>query len=79
MAIKYPEEAYQIFEEYIFDQASKAKDRRTYRQVCSYLKSMAEAGVTTRARTIIARLNELYIRRPAMLEELAKLERDFSE
>lgn len=75
LAAKYPEETYKIFEEYIYDQASQAKDRRTYRQVCSHLKSLAEAGAKNRARAIITRFNELYLRRPAMLEELSRLER----
>jgi hypothetical protein len=79
LAAKYPVETYQIFEEYIFDQADQAKDRRTYHQVCSYLKSLAEAGADTRAKTLIIRLKELYLRRPAMLEELAKLEQKLNK
>lgn len=79
LAVKYPDQAYQIYEEYIYDQADQANDRRKYRQVCSYLKSMVEAGASNRARTIFNRLNELYLRRPAMLDELAKLERKLNK
>lgn len=75
LAVKYPDQAYQIYEEYIYEQADQANDRRKYRQVCSYLKKLVEAGAKSRALAIIARLNEIYLRRPAMLDELAKLER----
>lgn len=79
LAAEYPDQACQIYEEYIYDQADQANDRRKYRQVCSYLKGLAEAGAKTRALTIITRLNELYPRRPAMLDELAKLEQKLSK
>jgi hypothetical protein len=79
LAAEYPDQAYQIYEEYIYNQAEQANDRRKYRQVCSYLKGLAEAGAKTRALTIITRLNELYPRRPAMLDELAKLERKLNK
>lgn len=79
LADKYPDETYQIFEEYIYDQADQAKDRITYRQVCTHLKSLADAGADTRVKTLITRLKELYLRRPAMLEELAKLEQKLNK
>ncbi len=79
LAAQYPDEAYQLFEEYIFDQAGQAKDRRTYRQVCAHFKKLAEAGATLQARTIIARLSQRYPRRTAMLEELARLEQKLNK
>lgn len=73
LAERYPQEAYKIYEEYILDMAKEATDRGKYRNVCRYIKNMAEGCTEGQAIHIIDLLSECYQRRPAMIEELARL------
>lgn len=75
MAINFPEETHKIFEEYILKEAHAATDRRKYKQVCRMIKDFAQAGAKEKATNLIDRLSEMYVRRPAMVEELGGLKR----
>ena len=75
MAINFPEETYKIFEEYILKEAHAATDRRKYKQVCRMIKDFAQVGAKEKAINLIDRLSEMYVRRPAMVEELGGMKR----
>lgn len=75
LAKGYAEEAYDIYEEYIAEEGREATDRRKYKEVCRIIKSYSEAGAKEKALLLIDRLSQMYPRRPAMLEELASLQR----
>ncbi len=79
LATQYPDETNKIFEEYILSEASPANTRGKYRQVCAHLKSLAGAGAKEKALELIEHLCVIYPRRPAMLEELAKLKQKLSK
>jgi hypothetical protein len=73
LAAHYSEEAYGIYEEWIWNQAKEATDRGKYKAVCHSIKSLWTAGGRMEALKLIDRLNEAYPRRPAMQDELAGL------
>ncbi|WP_248929548.1 hypothetical protein [Paenibacillus hamazuiensis] len=73
LAQDYPEEAYSIYEEYIFSEAAAATDRRKYKGVCRLIKSYFRAGAKEQAKGIIRQLIENYPRRVAMVDELQAL------
>jgi hypothetical protein len=79
LAAKYPEAAFQIYEEYILKEVGEASDRRKYKRVCSLLKGLAGAGGKTQALELIQRLSRLYPRRPAMLDELEGLRKKLTK
>lgn len=71
----FPEETYEIYEEYILEEAKEATDRAKYKYICKVIKNLFEAGIKPRAFELIDRLSEMYQRRPAMVEELAGLKK----
>ena len=73
LAESFPSDAYRIYEEYIFEEAEEATDRRKYKNVCKIIKNFYQAGATGEAIELIDRLSGMYQRRPAMIEELATL------
>lgn len=75
LAEDFPHITYEIFEEYILAEAKEATERRKYKNVCRIIKTLSDVGGKTRAIEIIERLNEMYQRRPAMLEELAAMKK----
>ncbi|KNY28995.1 hypothetical protein [Pseudobacteroides cellulosolvens] len=79
LAESFPEETYKIYKEYILEEAKEATDRGKYRSVCKIIKNFYEAGAKTEAIEMIDRLNGMYQRRPAMIEELAGLKKKLSK
>ncbi|MCL4514470.1 MAG: SWIM zinc finger family protein [Firmicutes bacterium] len=69
----FAEEVYEIFARQIFEEASRASSRNGYREVCSLIQTLAEAGGREQAREIAQSLLEKYPRKPAFKEELLKL------
>lgn len=79
IAESFPEETYKIYEEYILEEAKEATDRGKYRKVCKIIKNFYEAGAKVEAIEMIERLNGMYQRRPAMIEELAGLKKKLNK
>ncbi len=79
LAESFPEETYEIYEVYILEEAKEATDRGKYRSVCRIIKNFYEAGAKFEAIEMIDRLSEIYQRRPAMIEELARLKKKLSK
>jgi hypothetical protein len=75
LAAAYPNEVYQLFEDFILAEAQEATVRGKYKRVCYIIKDLVKAGGRERALDLIDRLHEMYQRRPAMLEELAGLKK----
>ncbi len=75
----YPSEVYTLFRTVITAQAAEATDRNKYGRVCANLKKFYEAGGTAEVINLIEDLRSQYKRRPAMIDELDKLEKKLSK
>lgn len=73
LAGTFAKETYAIYESCILQEAQEATDRRKYKQVCRLIKNFAAAGAENKAIELIGHLTAIYPRRPAMLEELARV------
>lgn len=69
----YQFEVYEIFSQYILETAAKASNRKAYREVVSYLRQLIQIDGYGRVQNLIGHLKAKYYRKPAFLEELAKL------
>lgn len=75
IAKSYPEPTSMIYEQYILKMAAEANDRRGYKVVCKLIKGFSDTGSKHNALVLIEKLLGMYPRRPAMLDELAKLKK----
>ena len=75
LAKEYPEETYSLFHSVITKQAAEANDRGKYSQVSANLRKYFEAGGVAGVADLIEEFRVVYKRRPAMLDELDKLEK----
>ncbi len=73
LATYYPDETFSIFNRYILKFAADISDRRGYKAVCKLIKQCYAAGGKSEALQLIDRLQELYPRRPALIDELTSL------
>ena len=71
---EYPDEVNNIFKDYIQKSSEQSSNRKQYKQVCKllniYLKAYGEEAVFI----ITDKLKQMYLRRPAFVDELEKLE-----
>lgn len=74
LAESYSEETSVIYEKYIFNKAADATDRRGYKGVCKQIIGYSDAVSKEKALLLLEKLCGMYPRRPAMLDELMKLE-----
>lgn len=73
LALDYLEEVLGIYENQIELQAENASERKNYRAVCGVIKRYKKIAGASRQAEIVSRLKAAYGRRPAFMEELAKL------
>ncbi|MEH7095371.1 hypothetical protein [Neobacillus vireti] len=69
----YPNEVNDVFSQYINQSADEATDRKKYRKVCAMIKSYKKACGPMASHHLITELREKHKRRPAFLEELARI------
>ncbi|MDG0810708.1 hypothetical protein [Cohnella rhizosphaerae] len=73
LATDYRDEVLQIYERYIDRQAEQSTDRKGYRAVCGVIKRYKKIAGEARQAEVVSRLKAAYGRRPAFMDELAKL------
>ncbi len=79
LAQNYQADIYKIFKAQIEKQVNEATDRKKYANVCDSLNILFEAGGIDETVSLIADFRQKYNRRPAMLDELARLERKLAK
>lgn len=73
LALDYRDEVLQIYERYIDRQAEQSTDRRGYKAVCGAIKRYKKIAGAAGQAEVVSRLKAAYGRRPAFMDELAKL------
>ncbi|MFD2332706.1 hypothetical protein ACFSR7_25910 [Cohnella sp. GCM10020058] len=73
LAPDYLREVMGIYEKQIERQAENANERKGYKAVCGVIKRYKKIAGASRQAEIVSRLKAAYGRRPAFMEELAKL------
>lgn len=73
----YPEEIYALCANFIRKQCAEANERRLYKHVCKNIVQLVKWHGDATAKALIDELKERYPRRPALLEELEKVEKKF--
>ena len=79
LAPQYGEEVYGLCTAAILEEAKQAGDRRAYQRVCGLIQSLAGFDGVTEARMLIGQLRQAYPRRPALLDELGRVERKLAK
>jgi hypothetical protein len=59
----------------IIDNCAQARDRREYKKVTKQISQLIKWNGDNTARKLIAELKQTYPRKPALIEELEKVER----
>ncbi|WP_054943823.1 hypothetical protein [Paenibacillus ihuae] len=73
LSADYQAEVEQIYSQYIYIAAAAASDRKQYKKVCAILKRYKKVAGQASQSEIIQQLAEQYNKRPAFLDELAKI------
>jgi hypothetical protein len=73
LSVDYQEEVEQIYSKHIYHAAGVSSNRKEYQRVCAMLKSYKKIVGKISQQEIILQLKAQYNRRPAFLDELAKL------
>ncbi|MNC43204.1 hypothetical protein D3C75_920560 [compost metagenome] len=73
LSADYQAEVKQIYSKYIYSAAASASDRKQYKRVCAILKRYKKIAGQASQSEIIHQLAEQYNKRPAFLDELAKI------
>lgn len=71
----YPEQIYELCYNLILYNCTQAKDRREYRKVTSRIKQLIKWKGNEKAKILIEELKQQYKRKPALLDELSKVEK----
>lgn len=71
----YPQQIYELCYKAISDNCAQAKDRREYKKVAKQISQLIKWNGQDRAKALIEELKRTYPRRPALLDELGKIER----
>lgn len=74
----YPKRVKEIFTEYIISEAEQALNRKKYRDVCKKLKIYKKACGESMFHDMVNKLKQTYRRKPAFVNELEKLEKQFA-
>ncbi len=75
LADHYPSEVAQLYQDLIIREADNTSDRRGYKQVCREIRKFGEVIEASVTKELIHTLKETHKRRPAFLDELAKVEK----
>lgn len=70
----YGKEIFDLCAFVIRERAEQPGNRKKYQKLCSLIKSLAGFGGHTEAQALIAELQQIYPRRPALLDELMQIE-----
>jgi len=76
IAEEYPEEVAMVYRAKIEELAKLASDRKSYQEICRRMEELAKFGRADSLSGMIADFRIRYKRRPAFIEELAKVERE---
>ena len=79
LASRYGEEICGMCSAEIRQTAKRINNRRDYRDLCALLCSLVDFGGIAEARTLIGELHEAYPRRPALWDEMGRVERRIRE
>lgn len=71
----FPNEMYDLCASYIREKCSQATDRRLYKKVCKDLQQLIKWKGKTTAKMLVEEFKETYSRKPALLDELQKVEK----
>lgn len=71
----YPEEIYDLCEDYIRRKCAEATDRRLYKKVCKDLLQLINWKGNATAKVLVEEFKATYPRKPALLDELLKVEK----
>ncbi|WP_148505203.1 hypothetical protein [Paenibacillus beijingensis] len=71
---KYSEEVKRIYADQIYNAASASSNRKKYQRVCGMLKRYKKIAGKASQNEIVLQLENQYNRRPAFLDELAKVQ-----
>jgi len=74
LVTKYPEKIYDLYSQIIREEAEEAGERKSYRKVCKRILELNKLGGVENARLLVNEFLEKYYRRPAMIDELQKIE-----
>ncbi|HEX2954078.1 MAG TPA: hypothetical protein VHR47_08850 [Bacillota bacterium] len=72
----YAESVYDLYLEFIRNEAESASDRRGYKKVCDIIRRLIKDGGKASARSIIDELMEKYPKRTSLHDELLKVKMD---
>lgn len=79
LAPQYGKEVYSLCAGVIREVSKRPRDRKDYKRVCELLRALADFGGAAEAKTLIGELRQAYPRRPALWDELEKVERKIGE
>ena len=71
----YPEQIYELCYKEISENCAQARDRREYKKVTKQIAQLIKWNGSDKARALIDELKRTYPRRPALLDELEKVEK----
>ncbi len=71
----YPDEIFKLCADDIREKCSQATDRRLYKKVCKDLLQLIKWKGSSMARELVEEFKEKYPRRPALMDELQKVEK----
>ena len=72
---EYPEQVYELCYEEISKSCAEAKERRGYKKVTKQIAQLIKWKGNDTAKALIDELKQTYPRRPALLDELGKVEK----
>lgn len=75
LAPQYGDEIFGLCSSEIREVSKSISNRKHYQRLCGLLQSLVKFGGSGYAQTLIRELREVYSRRPALLEELERVER----
>ena len=75
----YPEQVYELCYKEISESCAQAKDRREYKKITKNIAQLIKWKGKDTAKLVIMELKQTYPRRPALLDELEKVEKKLQE
>lgn len=71
----YPEQVYELCYKEISERCAQAKDRREYKKITKNIAQLIKWKGNDTAKSLIEELMQRYPRKPALLDELEKVEK----
>lgn len=70
---RFPDDVATLYEKIVDEILARAAGRGSYKQAITYLRQMKKIGQTARAEALVRRIRTQYANRPALLDELGKM------